>query len=91
MTTRDIPFHTSPFAHLASLVSEALRGPTPGSRGSAPEMPARSRSSWLERLDHWLWDQRQRDTEAYLAQSSDLADLERRLRDIDRHIASRYY
>jgi hypothetical protein len=82
MEPRDLPYQNSPFAHLAFLVSEALRRP----------VEARPRSGgWLARLDRWLWTQRQRAIEAYLAQSRDLADLERRMRDLDRQIASRGY
>lgn len=87
MTPRNLPYHNSPFAHLVFLVSEALKGPAVGAPGSTP-WPA---SGWLERLDRWLWTQRRKDVEAYLAQSQDLADLERRMREIDRTVASRYY
>ena len=36
-------------------------------------------------IDGWFWQQRQKDFESYLGQASDLADLERRLRKIERH------
>jgi hypothetical protein len=47
--------------------------------------PAKPRRSWLERLDDWFADQRTIARERYLAQASDLSDLERRMREIDRH------
>ena len=46
-----------------------------------PERPRR----WLDRLEHWLWKQEQRDIEAYLAKATDIYDLEERLRAIDRN------
>ncbi len=45
----------------------------------------------LERLDAWFWRQRQRDNEAYLAQSQDVFELESRMRAIERGIGGRYY
>jgi len=63
--------------------------------GGAPKRgePARSgdrdRSrSWLirlfDRLETWSWERQVREREAYLAQSRDLADLEYRMRQLDR-------
>jgi hypothetical protein len=45
----------------------------------------------LDRLDTWFWRQRQRADEAYLAQSQDVFDLERRIRTLERSVGSRYY
>jgi hypothetical protein len=45
-----------------------------------------SAPSWLDRLDQWAWRQTQKRHEAYLAQSTDLADLERRLRALERSV-----
>lgn len=50
-----------------------------------PRKPAKPRRSLAERLDHWFTDQRIRERERYLAQASDLADLERRMRQLDRY------
>lgn len=47
--------------------------------------PAKPRRPLLERIDHWFTDQRLREREHYLAQASDLADLERRMNRIDRY------
>ncbi len=47
--------------------------------------PAKARSpGLLARLDRWFWQQEQREREAYLAQSSDIYDLERRMRLLER-------
>lgn len=35
-------------------------------------------------LDRWLWKQRMRETEAWLAQSKDVFELEARLRELER-------
>jgi len=39
---------------------------------------------WLDRFDTWLWCQELRSFEAYLAQSADIFDLERRQRALER-------
>jgi hypothetical protein len=39
---------------------------------------------WLDRFDTWLWRQELRSFEAYLAQSADIFDLERRQRALER-------
>jgi hypothetical protein len=49
------------------------------------------RSGLLARIDAWFWRQRQRALDAYLGQSQDLFELERRIRDLERNIGSRYY
>ena len=93
MSTRDLDYRASPFAHVAFLLSETLRGPVPveledtrtRDSGVAP------RRGLLERLDHWLWRIREKDRERYLAQAKDLPDLEARLRELERGIGSRYY
>jgi hypothetical protein len=40
--------------------------------------------SWLERVERWLWRIEQKRVEDYLARSVDLADLEMRLRRLER-------
>jgi hypothetical protein len=44
---------------------------------------AKSRS-WLTRLDTWFWNQEMKRREAFLAQSADIFDLERRMRMLER-------
>jgi len=63
-------------------------------RGEAPRSGSRDRSgSWLarlfDRLETWSWERQVREREAYLAQSRDLADLEYRMRQLDRTTLSR--
>jgi len=55
---------------------------------AASDLPAalpERRRGWLDRLEHWLWRQEQREIEAYLAKATDIYDLEARLRTIDRN------
>ena len=63
-------------AHLAR--SRAASAPTP-------------RRPWLDVLDTWFWKHRQRAREAYLAQSQDVFEVERRMRELERGIGSRYF
>ena len=46
--------------------------------------------TWLDRLDQWAWRQTQKQREAYLAESTDLVDLERRMRALERGVGNRY-
>jgi hypothetical protein len=57
----------------------------------APRSSSRPRVSWLERIDHWFEAQRSRSREAWLAQSQDVFELERRIRELERASGSRYY
>lgn len=41
-------------------------------------------ASVFDRLDHWFWQQAQRDREAYLAGARDIYDLEQRIRRLER-------
>jgi hypothetical protein len=56
-----------------------------------PTPAATPRHSLLDRLDAWFWRQRQRADETYLAQSHDVFELERRMRELERTVGSRYY
>ena len=40
--------------------------------------------SWLSRVDTWFWKQEMKRREAFLAQSADIFDLERRMRMLER-------
>ena len=67
-------------------------GERPGSgTDEAPTDLAARRPGLLERLDHWLWRQQQRGVEAYLAQSTDVFDLEARMRALERNVPYPYY
>ena len=41
-------------------------------------------STWLERLDTWFWKQDMKHREAFLARSTDIFDLEQRMRCLER-------
>mgnify|MGYP001071419568 FL=1 len=55
---------------------------------TVPDAAARTRRepglSWLQRVERWLWRLEQKRVEDYLARSVDLADLETRLRRLER-------
>lgn len=56
----------------------------------APQsLASAKRAGFIDRsfaaVDGWFYRQRQKEREAYLAQSADLADLERRVRKLERH------
>jgi hypothetical protein len=64
--------------------------------GTAPAHPPGERSSalkptMLERLERALWRARQREVERQLEGAVDAADLEQRLRRLERSILHRYY
>lgn len=71
-----------PVPALFDLLAAGLAGGAPGRvAGAARKAPARP---LLERIEHALWRARQRQVERYLASSVDLADLETRLKDLER-------
>ena len=39
---------------------------------------------WLDRLDTWFWKQEMKSREAFLAKSTDIFDLEQRMRRLER-------
>jgi hypothetical protein len=45
----------------------------------------RKSRSWLSRVDTWFWKQEMKRREAFLAESADIFDLERRMRMLDRN------
>jgi hypothetical protein len=59
----------------------AINGSGPS---GAPGDASTRRKSWADRLDTWFWKQEMKRREAYLAQSSDIFDLERRMRGLER-------
>jgi hypothetical protein len=85
------------------LLAEALgatrksrRAPRRAKTRAAPVKPVAKpveppRAGWLDRLDAWFWRQEQRDREAYLADSRDIFELERRIELLDREGIARYY
>jgi hypothetical protein len=83
-----------PFPGVIAVLADALGGFTPagGSSGgsSRVDSPAVSAGVWT-RLDRWFRRARQSDDEAFLAAATDLADLERRVRRLERGVDARYY
>ena len=67
--------------------SAALGAQLARSRAASEATPRRP---WLDVLDTWFWNQRQRAREAYLAQSQDLYEVERRMRELERDGGSRF-
>ena len=59
--------------------------PTAGAvRTLAARPVAAPRASWLERFDRWCWRVEQQRVEDYLAGSADIAELEQRMRNLER-------
>jgi len=67
-------------AVMIQLVHAAL---TPSAR-EAWDPPAPRSPSWFERFDRWAAAARQRDRERFLAESSDVFELERRMQALNR-------
>jgi hypothetical protein len=77
---------------LGNAMTPQLKRSEHGARGPSKSSPAKKNSrNLLDRLDAWLWRQRQSADEAYLAQSQDVFELERRIRALERSVGSRYY
>ncbi len=70
-----------------ALLTDALSAPTRAMPRSARDArPSQApRQTFLERMDNWFADQRTRARERYLAESTDLCDLETRMRELNRY------
>ena len=94
MRNQDLPspgaaetyFNQSIFGQLYTVLADTLgrhdRAPAGGTRRTALQgsvEQSRPKRSLLDRLDAWFWRQAQNDREAYLAGSSDVFELERRV------------
>lgn len=95
-TKRMEPYEFDLFAVMASALTLQPLGREPFEhRDRAPEARAAEgpppRRGLLDRLDRWFWDQEQRAREAYLAESTDIYDLEVRMRHLERGSPGRYY
>lgn len=80
----------------ATLLGDALMPQVHRRQRDGPDLsgaaPANTiRGSLLDRLDAWFWRHRQGANEDYLAQSQDVFELERRIRELERSVGSRYY
>ena len=80
------------FAVMAKALALPPQQPDVFERPEASQSPPPPpRRGLLDRLDHWFWIREQRATEAYLAQSQDVHDLEARIRHLEHRALYRYY
>ncbi len=63
--------------------NERAQYAVPRVKSESTDAGSRTRS-WLDRLDSWFWKQELKEREAFLAQSADIIDLERRMRWLER-------
>jgi hypothetical protein len=71
-------------------VSPSAAAPPRTVPAASTRVRAEVRLSWLERVERWLWRLEQKRVDDYLAQSVDLADLEMRLRRLERRSPSAF-
>ena len=101
MHTQRLPIHDPGGLGIFALMAQVLMAPysPPNLYGEEKTIDDRPKPApvtapkrgLLDRLEQWFWVQRQRDLEAYLAQSSDIHDLERRMRYVERNGVRPYY
>jgi porphobilinogen deaminase len=67
---------------IGQILSPDIVPPAPGQGALAIQCrtDAVGTRTWLDRLDDWLWNQELKSREAFLAQSTDIVDLEQRMR-----------
>ena len=51
---------------------------------AAPATTVSKHRGWLDRLDTWFWKREMKSREAFLAKSTDIFDLEQRMRRLER-------
>jgi len=80
------------FAVMADALSQTAFAPVRRQTFGAAVVaqPKASRVGLWERLDRWAWKQVQKEREAYLARSQNLAELEERIRRLD-SVRGRYF
>jgi hypothetical protein len=76
---------------IAVTVAKSLAGPFAASSRPEPTAVHEPRRSWIDMLDRWVWKRRQRHLDAWLARSVDRADLETRLKHLERATFNRYF
>jgi len=79
------------FALIATALALTPLGHDAAKRGipageATPEGVAPAPRGLFARIDHWFWKQEERARDSYLAQASDLCDLEARIRDLERGV-----
>lgn len=75
----------------AVTVAKSLAGPFAASSRPVPTAANEPRRSWIDVLDDWVWKRRQRHLDAWLARSVDRADLETRLKHLERATLNRFF
>jgi Protein of unknown function (DUF3563) len=89
MRTNDTPLYDNSLAGILAKLTHGIlrdaneRAHEGSNNASAPGDASSRRGSWVTRLDTWLWKQDMNRREAYLARSTDVFDLERRLRRLE--------
>src|SRR5664279_5565580 len=100
MHTDELALHKLRGLGIFSLIAEALALTPPGSDAiafrerrvtPAPAKLTPVRPGFLDRLDHWFWSGHQRNVESYLAQATNLRDVETRIRALERPAPYPYY
>jgi hypothetical protein len=103
MRNDPLPLHDPGGLGIFELMAKGLVPPpfrlTPSARWDRYDRPAPEKArpisapkrGLMDRLERWFWTRRQRDLEAYLAQSSDVHDLEARIRRLERDPLHPYY
>jgi hypothetical protein len=91
-------FNASLFGQLYTLMADSLGAAarpsaarSPRAAKALPAPVAAPRTSLLDRLDRWYWRREQKARDAFLAESADVFELERRIVAIERSGISRYY
>jgi hypothetical protein len=81
------PLNDSGVSRMFALIAEGLALPTrPRDQERSPQgllAVAPARRSLLERIDHWFWQRNQHAVDAYLGQSTDVFELEARIRQLE--------
>lgn len=99
----ELYFTNSIIGGACAMLAEALGGPRavrhaartaervapPGNHPASPQAPSPKR--WLDHVDAWLWNLRQKDLDSYLAGSADVFEVERRIAAIERGGVIPYY
>jgi len=88
-------FDASVLGQLFTLMAEALgpaqrtaRRRSSAARGPASRVAAAPRERFLDRMERWVWRQEQAARDAYLGQSHDVFELERRIEAMERGVTA---
>ena len=83
MRTKYTPIYSNTLAGVLATLTHGIL--LDADKRTQQESTARAASrSWLERLDAWFWKQEMKRRESFLARSTDIFDLEQRMRCLER-------